>query len=335
VTGSRTLKRGSSGEDVTLLQQGLASSGNDPGGLDGVFGPRTEQAVRAFQQSKSLAMDGIVGPATWAALGLGSVEVEQDSARSGPARALSQAAAWAELEGWQAEKLIRFTRSDMPGKVDLDGMVPVSGEEEPGNVAGVRIRYLESGSRRSGQPANPNAPDRLDPRHAVAVVRFCRWLHDQWGATELYHLGTSGDSSGRRTDCHGQGRAIDFVGVKGSREGNEYVLAVKDDWGTVDTPVTPGGVWQPAGTSSTHFRLADVEGHDLARDFFSAAYEFIADQWQDRSARPDGLVARSSIGQRSFIMNPDHPTSAPGGKGGRESHANHLHMQIGPTGTES
>jgi len=330
-----TLKRGSSGDSVMLLQQSLAKAGQQPGAVDGRFGPRTEDAVRAFQRRSGLIVDGVVGPATWEHLGAGSERATHDAPTPRPARALSQPEAWTELERLQDENLIKFARSDMPGKVDLDGMVPVSDEEEPQNVAGVRIRYLESGSRRSGQPANPNAPDRLDPRHAVAVVRFCRWLHDQWGATELYHLGTSGDASGRRTDCHGQGRAIDFVGVKGSREGNEYVLTVKDDWGTVDTPATPGGVWRPAGTSSTHFRLADVEGHDLARDFFSAAYEFIADQWQDRSARPDGLVPRSSIGQRSFIMNPDHPTSAPGGKGGRESHANHIHMQIGPTGTES
>src|SRR5260370_23529485 len=66
-----TLKQGSSGPDVTNLQQKLKDLGFDPNGVDGNFGPGTRDAVIAFQQSKGLQADGIAGPATLAALQLG------------------------------------------------------------------------------------------------------------------------------------------------------------------------------------------------------------------------------------------------------------------------
>lgn len=40
----------------------------NPGGQDGVFGPKTQAAVKAFQARSHIAVDGIVGPQTWAKL---------------------------------------------------------------------------------------------------------------------------------------------------------------------------------------------------------------------------------------------------------------------------
>jgi peptidoglycan hydrolase-like protein with peptidoglycan-binding domain len=62
------LRRGSSGNEVRLLQRALAAAGFDPGAIDGVFGARTERAVRAFQAFNGLPVDGVVGNQTWAAL---------------------------------------------------------------------------------------------------------------------------------------------------------------------------------------------------------------------------------------------------------------------------
>lgn len=73
-----TLKQGSSGPDVTNLQQKLKDLGFDPNGVDGHFGPGTTKALIAFQQSKGLQADGMAGPATLAALqaGDGSTSAE-------------------------------------------------------------------------------------------------------------------------------------------------------------------------------------------------------------------------------------------------------------------
>jgi putative chitinase len=61
------LRRGSRGPEVADLQARLRAAGL-PVGVDGDFGPATELAVMRFQSDKRLAADGIVGPATWAAL---------------------------------------------------------------------------------------------------------------------------------------------------------------------------------------------------------------------------------------------------------------------------
>jgi peptidoglycan L-alanyl-D-glutamate endopeptidase CwlK len=70
-----TLKEGAKGEDVLLLQRKLVEKGFSPGALDGDFGPGTEAAVLAFQQSEGLLADGVVGPKTAAALGVAEADL--------------------------------------------------------------------------------------------------------------------------------------------------------------------------------------------------------------------------------------------------------------------
>jgi murein L,D-transpeptidase YcbB/YkuD len=67
------LRRGSRGERVRFLQRLLNDwLANPPGRaplvLDGIFGPRTQAAVVAFQRRNGLPADGIVGSRTWNAL---------------------------------------------------------------------------------------------------------------------------------------------------------------------------------------------------------------------------------------------------------------------------
>ncbi|HEX3468307.1 MAG TPA: peptidoglycan-binding protein [Candidatus Elarobacter sp.] len=64
-----TLQLGSTGADVKRLQRIFVSRKElDYTGIDGDFGPHTQAAVEQFQSGAGLAVDGIVGPLTWAAL---------------------------------------------------------------------------------------------------------------------------------------------------------------------------------------------------------------------------------------------------------------------------
>lgn len=67
-----TLRQGSQGEDVKVLQRRLGIP------ADGVYGSQTVAAVKAFQSSVGLIADGVCGPHTWAALESGKAVVNQN-----------------------------------------------------------------------------------------------------------------------------------------------------------------------------------------------------------------------------------------------------------------
>jgi N-acetylmuramoyl-L-alanine amidase len=58
-----------SGDDVLELQRRLTELGFDVGRVDGIFGPRTGEALREFQRNTGLPADGTCGPGTFKALG--------------------------------------------------------------------------------------------------------------------------------------------------------------------------------------------------------------------------------------------------------------------------
>ena len=61
------LQLNSKGDLVVWLQEHLVSVGYATA-VDGDFGPSTQTAVEQFQAVRGLTVDGVVGPATWAAL---------------------------------------------------------------------------------------------------------------------------------------------------------------------------------------------------------------------------------------------------------------------------
>lgn len=68
-------KLGSSGKEVSAIQEALRDRGLFTADITGYYGTQTQAAVRKFQKQKGLAVDGIAGPATLSALGvsIGSV----------------------------------------------------------------------------------------------------------------------------------------------------------------------------------------------------------------------------------------------------------------------
>lgn len=63
-----TLREGATGTPVKRVQVLVEVAGFDVGPVDGKYGPRTAHAVRAYQSSLRLIIDGVVGRQTWTAL---------------------------------------------------------------------------------------------------------------------------------------------------------------------------------------------------------------------------------------------------------------------------
>jgi len=105
---SDTVRLGSSGFRVLQVQYVLRSLGNQIS-VDGHFGKQTDATVKSFQASRQLKADGIVGPATAAALGLSATAAAPAAA---PAAAAAPAPAPgsyrhpnAKVERWHADAL--------------------------------------------------------------------------------------------------------------------------------------------------------------------------------------------------------------------------------------
>ena len=74
-----SIQRGSTGSTGSTIQQKLKNWGYYSGAVDGIFGSKTETAVKYFQSKNGLTVDGKVGPQTLAALGMSSTTVSNSS----------------------------------------------------------------------------------------------------------------------------------------------------------------------------------------------------------------------------------------------------------------
>ena len=72
-------RQGSTGDAVRTIQIKLSNWGYFSGAIDGIYGPKTEEAVKYFQRKNGLTADGVVGPATLRALGMSTTGGESSA----------------------------------------------------------------------------------------------------------------------------------------------------------------------------------------------------------------------------------------------------------------
>lgn len=123
-------KRGSSGTTVTQIQTRLKSWGYYSGAVDGIYGSATESAVRYFQRTNGLAVDGQAGDQTLAAMGI--YEQSSSSASGGDvyllARLISAEARGEPYIGQVAVGAVVLNRIDHPSFPNsLSGVIYQSG----------------------------------------------------------------------------------------------------------------------------------------------------------------------------------------------------------------
>lgn len=103
------MKRGDKGSNVRTLQQQLKDAGFDPGPIDGIFGPKTEAALRAYQESSGIEVTGIADDATIAAL-TGAIETPAEESETSTASTPGEG-------DYTDDSLTRF--NGLPGKPEI------------------------------------------------------------------------------------------------------------------------------------------------------------------------------------------------------------------------
>lgn len=127
--GEYTLSRfGSTGSEVTKIQNKLKSLGFYKGSVDGIYGTQTKNAVTAFQKSCGITADGIAGPQTLLYLGLGGGSKYSSSDVNLLAKVISAEARGESYEGQVAVGAVILNRVAHPSFPDtISGVVYQNG----------------------------------------------------------------------------------------------------------------------------------------------------------------------------------------------------------------
>ncbi len=146
--GTRTLRNGSTGQDVRALQQQLVARGSQIE-VDGKFGPETERAVRAFQRNQGIAVDGVVGRDTRGRLTAAATPpAETVVRREGVPRAPTGTDLATRPEG--TVRAGDLARADETRRRDVPSLAPANATPEQ------KFEHYAAIVRRAGGEVNPN-----------------------------------------------------------------------------------------------------------------------------------------------------------------------------------
>ncbi len=183
-----TSRRGSSGNEVRQIQEKLKRWGYYNGAVDGIYGSKTEAAVKSFQKKNGLTADGIAGKKTLAAMGINS----SSSSSSGNDLNLLSKVVYAEARG-----------EPYSGQVGVAAVVlnRVSSSSFPNTVAGVVYQSGAFDAVSDGQinltpdsTARKAAQDALngwDPTYGCIYyfnpsTATSKWI---WSRPQVIHIG--------------------------------------------------------------------------------------------------------------------------------------------------
>lgn len=183
-----TLRKGSRGNDVILLQRKLNLI------ADGIFGPITDEAVRDFQRSHNLSVDGIVGPKTWDALGIGSIANTRRIDKI-----ILHCSATPEGEDFTVEQIRKmhlsrgFSDIGYHWYIGRDGKIYKGRDESKvgahttgQNAHSIGVCYCGGCPPRSVKDWDRKGKDTRTPAQRASIVKLCKELKGRYPAATLH-----------------------------------------------------------------------------------------------------------------------------------------------------
>lgn len=280
--GTVTLRQGSAGVYVSTLQSALNSVTGSTLSTDGKFGPMTTAAVKAFQASKGLAADGLVGNATKAALNASTGTSTTLPAGCVPGAAFSSTTGvpcsstggssnnGGSLSGGAGDLTVNQTSSGVESDVKEDGEENVLGlkveaEDSDIKISNIRVEFEKS--------SNNTASSRFDKY--VEEVKV--YLEDEEVAS------VDVDDFNKSGNVYSRSISLDNAIVEDGDTVNLYVAVVTQ--GTVDDVATDFDV------EVTDLRFQDATGAIMSASLPNPTIETFG---FDNSTADDKLSVKSN-----------------------------------------